>query len=166
LSPPCPRLGLKFGMLPPPPPPPPASPVIKATTASRAHNPKRNGRNSNCFVRARAGEMDSIAEARFGTQHLPGQSLYFYLPTFSNKCLGNLVPWKRPCQRSSCRGARQTLSLGGSGSLFDASSKNCPLSHLLSTCSSSATLAACAAPSPVFVCTARRGSTAKQVLAP
>src|SRR5271155_1463760 len=80
-----------FGRLPPPPPPPPASPVTSATIASRAHNPKRNGRKSICLVRAKASEMQSTAEAGFDTQHLLVQSLYFYLPSFGNKCLGNLV---------------------------------------------------------------------------
>src|SRR5580704_10843843 len=88
-----PRLVLKFGMLPPPPPNPPASPVIKATTASRAHNPKRNGLNSSCFVRAKAGEMDSTADTRFDTQHLPVRSLYFYLGIVSNRCLAAPSLW-------------------------------------------------------------------------
>src|SRR5580704_2118916 len=77
-------------MPPPPPPTPPASPVIRATTARRAHSPKRNGRKSSCFVRANASEMDSTADGRFGMQHPPVQSLYFYLRIFSNKCLSQV----------------------------------------------------------------------------
>src|ERR1700722_17002313 len=86
LSPP--RFVWKFGRLPPLAPPPPASPVTRATTASRAQNAKRTGSKSICFVRTKAGEMDSTADARFRTLHLPVQSLYFYLPSISNKCLG------------------------------------------------------------------------------
>ncbi len=35
--------------------------------------------------------MDSTAEARFGTYHLPGDSLYFYFQSFGNKCIAMSV---------------------------------------------------------------------------
>src|SRR5580700_10425609 len=93
-----------------PPPTPPASPVIKATTASRAHKPKRNGRKSICFVRAKAGEMDSTAEPRFGTQHLPGKRPYGSRSGTNNNGLENIVQWKGSGNNHLSEGAQQALS--------------------------------------------------------
>jgi hypothetical protein len=38
--------------------------------------------------------MDSTAETRFGTQHLPGKRLYCALPSMNNNSLENIVQWK------------------------------------------------------------------------
>src|SRR5580658_2838178 len=100
-----------------PPPTPPASPVIKATTANRAHRLKRNGRKSSCFVRTKAGEMDSTAEARFGTQHLPGKRLYGSLACIRNNGLENIVQWKGSGNNHLVASAKK-VSFSSSGTLF------------------------------------------------
>src|SRR5580658_10866553 len=131
-----------------PPPTPPASPVIKATTASRAHNQKRNGRKSSCFVRAKAGEIDSTAEARFGTQHLSGKRLCGPLPgTYSND-LGNIVQWQDSGNNDLSASAQEGLCFLQQSALLDSSANDCRPFRRLWTYSRSASRAACAVPSP------------------
>jgi hypothetical protein len=53
------------------------------------------------------------------------QSLYFYLPSISNRCLANVVPWQSPRNNPLVPDLQQGIPLAEQRTLFRASPKNC-----------------------------------------